>query len=78
MSLVHEGDHFWSAFEAKETTNNPTVHREQEAAQTMLCPRQSLGLGEKKASVAFLSKGTMGLWLLPEESWFLQNAAPRK
>ena len=65
MSLVHEGDHVWSEFNATETTIKPAVHTEQEAAQTLLGPRQSIGLGEKKASVAFLSQDALGLLFVP-------------
>ena len=61
MSLVHEGDRVWSWFHSKETTSNPAVHREQEAAHTLLGPKQSKGLGEKKASIAFLSQDALGL-----------------
>ena len=51
MYLVHEGDHIWSGFQSMETTRNPSVHREQEAAQTLLGPRQIIRLGEKKLAV---------------------------
>ena len=41
------------------------MHREQEAAQTLLCPMENIRLGEKKASVAFLSRDALGLLLVP-------------
>ena len=39
---------------------------EPEAAQTLLDPMDSIGLGEKKASVAFLRQDALGLWFLPQ------------
>ena len=30
-----------------------------------LCPIENRGIGEKKASVAFLSKDALGLWFVP-------------
>ena len=77
MSLFHEGDDVWSEFNSTETTSKPAVHREQEAAQTMLGPRQSIGLGEKKASVAFLSQDNLVLILFFKEPLSFHNAAPR-
>ena len=65
MSLVHEGDHIWSGFQARESVSKSAVHREQEAAQTLLGPGWSLGLGEKKPSVASLSKDALGLLFVP-------------
>ena len=49
----------------KETTHKTEVHMEQEAAHTFLGPIDSIGLCEKEANVAFLSKDTLGLWLSP-------------
>ena len=43
----------------------------------LLCPMESRGSGAKTACVAFSIRGTLGLWLLPEESFPLQNAAAR-
>ena len=45
-SLRHEGEHVWSWFPAAETTSQAGVHTEPEAAQTLLFPKGSLGLGE--------------------------------
>jgi hypothetical protein len=36
---------------------------------------ETRGLAEKKASVALLSKGALGLWFVPEESLPFQNEA---
>jgi len=40
------------------------VHREKEAAQTLLVPMASNGLGEKSESAAFLSRDALGLSLV--------------
>ena len=53
------------------------MHREREAAQTLLGPKGSSRLGEKMASAVFMSKHTLGLSLVPKESIPIQNAAPR-
>ena len=63
--LLHEGEHVWSGFPAQETTSNPAVPREQEAALTLFALLEKSGIGEKKASVAFLSKDALGLWFVP-------------
>ena len=65
IRLLPEVEHIWSRFPGPATTSKVPVHREQEAAQTLLGPMGSLGLGEKKASVALLSKGALGLWFVP-------------
>ena len=53
------------------------VHREQEAAATLLIYMVSNGQGEKPESAAFLSKHALGLSLCPEESFTFTNAAAR-
>ena len=63
--LLHEGEHVWSGIPAQETTSKAAVPREQEAVQTLHCPMENTELGEKKASVAFLSKDALGLWFVP-------------
>ena len=65
ISLLHEGEHVWSGIPAQETTSKAAVPREQEAAQTLFALFEKRGIGEKKASVAFLSKDALGLRLLP-------------
>ena len=62
----------------KETTSNPPGHREQGATQTLLCPMHSRGLGEKKASVAFLSKHTLGLLVVPQVELSLPECNSQK
>ena len=63
--LLHDGEHVWSGFEATETTSKPQLPTEQEAAQTLFALFEKRGIGEKKASVAFLSKDALGLWFFP-------------
>ncbi|RXF27487.1 hypothetical protein EG857_14945 [Enterococcus faecalis] len=46
ISLLREGEHVWSWFQAAETTSQAAVPTEPEAAQTLLGPMGSLGLGE--------------------------------
>jgi len=64
IRLLHKGEHVWSWFPAPATTSTAPVHREQEAAQTLLGPRASIDLGEKPESAAFLSKHALGLSLV--------------
>ena len=46
ISLLHEGGDLWRWFDAAETTSQAAVPTEPEAAQTLLGPMGSLGLGE--------------------------------
>ena len=46
ISLLREGEDVWSWFPAAETTSQAAVPTEPEAAQTLLGPKGSLGLGE--------------------------------
>ena len=46
ISLLREGEHVWSWFQAAETTSQAAVPTEPEAAQTLLGPMGSLGQGE--------------------------------
>ena len=50
---------------AAETTSQAAVPTEPEAAQTILGPRGSPGLGENEASAANLSQAALGLRFLP-------------
>ena len=50
---------------AQETTSKPAKAREQEAALTLFALLEKSGIGEKKASVAFLNKDALGLWFIP-------------
>ena len=77
ISLVREGEDVWSWFPAAETTSQAAVPSEPEAAQSLLGPMGSLGRGENEASAAILNQDALGLRFEPENSFPLQNAAPR-
>ena len=64
IRLLPDVEHVWSWFAAPATTSKAPEPREQEAAQTLLDPMASNGLGEKPESAAFLSKLTSGLNLV--------------
>ena len=59
------------------TTSKALVHTEQEAAQTLLWIMGSTRLGEKKASVTFLSKHALRLRLLLPGETNLPESGPR-
>ena len=46
ISLLREGEDVWICFQAAETTSEAAVPMEPEAAQTLLGPMESQGLGE--------------------------------
>ena len=46
ISLLREGEDAWSLFPAAESSSQAAVPTEPEAAQTLLGPMGSLGLGE--------------------------------
>ena len=77
IRLLPEVEHVWRWFPALAMTCKAPVHREQEAAQTLLVPMASNGLGEKPESAAFLSKDALGGAWFPEESFTLGNEAAR-
>ena len=64
IRLLPEVEDFWSWFPALAMTCKTPVHREQEAAQTILVPMASTDLGEKPESAAFLSKDALGMSLV--------------
>ena len=64
IRLLPEVEHVWSRFPGPATTSKAPVHREQEAAQTLLVPMASRDLGEKPESAAFLSKDALGMSLV--------------
>ena len=64
IRLLPEVEHVWSWFPALAMTCKAPVHREQEAAQTLLVPMASNLLGEKPESAAFVSKHALGLSLV--------------
>ena len=62
--LLPEIEDDWICFPNLAMTCKAPVHMEQEAAQTLLVPMASNGLGEKPESAAFLSKHALGLSLV--------------
>ena len=78
IRLLPEVEHVWRWFPALAMTCKAPVHREQEAAQTLLVPMVTNGLGEKPESAAFLSKHTLGLSLVSRGEFHFANAAPRR
>ena len=64
IRLLPEVEHVWSWFPALAMSCKAPVHREQKAAQTLLVPMASNGLGEKSESAAFLSRHALGLSLV--------------
>ena len=77
IRLLPYVEHVWSWFPAPATTSKAPVHREQEAAQTLLVPMASNGLGEKPESAACLSKDALGLSLVSRGEFRFVNAAAR-
>ena len=65
ISLLHEGEHVRSWFQAADTTNPAAVPMEPEAAQPLLGPMGSIGLGENKAGTALLSQAALGQRCVP-------------
>ena len=59
ISLLHKGEHVWSAFQAMETPCTKPVHREHWAAHWLFSPRNRRGLGGKKAGVMFPRKPSL-------------------
>ena len=65
ISLLREGEDVWSWIKAAETTSQTAEPTEPEAAQTLLGPMGSIGLGENEASAVILSQDTLGLRFVP-------------
>ena len=65
ISLLRQGEHVLSWFQAADTTSPAAVPTEPEAAQPLLGPMGSLGLGENKASAGILSQAALGLRFVP-------------
>ena len=76
--LLPEVEHVWSWFPALAMTCKAPVHREQEAAQTLLVPMASNGLGEKPESAAFLSKDALGLSLVSRGEFHFRECSSQK
>ena len=78
IRLLPEVEHVWSRFPGPATTSKAPVHREQEAAQTLLVPMASNGLGEKPESAAFLSKHALGLSLVSRGEFHSRKSSSQK
>ena len=78
IRLLPELEHVWRWFPALAMTCKAPVHREQEAAQTLLVPMASNGLGEKPESAAFLSKHALGLSLVSRGEFHSRESSSQK
>ena len=78
IRLLPEVEHVWSRFPGPATTSKAPVHREQEAAQTLLVPMASRDLGEKPESAAFLSKDALGLSLVSRGEFHFRESSCQK
>ena len=78
IRLLPEVEHVWSWFPALAMTCKAPVHREQEAAQTILVPMASTDLGEKPERAAFLSKHALGLSLVSRGEFHSRECSSQK
>ena len=78
IRLLPEVEHVWSWFPALAMTCKAPVHREQEAAQTLLLPMASNGIGEKPEGAAFMSKHALGLSLVSREEFHSRECSSPK
>ena len=78
IRLLPEAEHVWSWFPALAMTYKAPVHREQEAAQTLLVPMTSNGLGEEPESAAFLSKHALGLSVVSRGEFHFRECSSQK
>ena len=78
IRLLPEVEHLWSWFPALAMPCKAPVHREQEAAQNLLVPMASNGLGEKPESAAFLSKLALGLSLVSRGEFHFRESSCQK
>ena len=78
IRLLPEVEHVWSRFPGPATTSKAPVHREKEAAQTLLVPMASNGLGEKSESAAFLSRHALGLSLVSLGEFHFHEGSSQK
>ena len=78
IRLLPEVEHVWSRFPGPATTSKAPVHREQEAAQTILVPMASTDLGEKPERAAFLSKHALGLSLVSRGEFHFHESSCQK
>ena len=78
IRLLPKVEHVWSWFPALAMTCKAPVHREQEAAQTLLVPMASNGLGEKPESAAFLCKHALGLSVVSQGEFHFHERSSQK
>ena len=78
IRLLPEVEHVRICFPAPETTKKAPVHRQQEAAQTLLVPMASRDLGEKPERAAFLSKDALGLSLFSRGEFHSHEGSSQK
>ena len=78
IRLLPKVEHVWSWFPALAMTCKAPVHREQEAAQTLLVPMASRDLGEKPERAAFLSKDALGLSLVSRGEFHSRESSSQK
>ena len=78
IHILPEGEHVWRGFPAPVTLGQAPVHREREAAQTLLGPRARTGLGEKPASTAFLNKHALESSLVSQGDFHFRKCSSEK
>ena len=78
ICLLPEVEHIWSWFPALAMTCKAPVHREQEAAQTLIVPMASRVLGEESESAALLSKDALGLSLVSRGAFHFRESSCQK
>ena len=78
IRLLPEVEHLWSWFPALAMPCKAPVHREQEAAQNLLVPMASTGLGGKPESAAFLSKDALGMSVVSRGEFHIHERSSQK
>ena len=78
IRLLPDVEHVWNWFPALAMTCTAPGHREQEAAQNLLIPMESNGLGEKPESAAFLSKHALGMSLVSRGEFHFRECSCQK
>ena len=78
IGLLPEVEHVWSWFPPLAMTCKAPVHREQEAAQTLIVPMASRVLGEESESAAFLNKQALGLILVSPGEFHSHKCSSQK
>ena len=78
IRLLPEVEHVWSRFPGPATTSKAPVHREKEAAQTILVPMESTDLGEKPECAALLIKDALGLSLVSRGEFHSRESSSQK